>query len=301
MQSGFSWRQIMFEGTLTALVTPFLNGNVDVDALRALVERQIENGIHGLVVCGTTGEAAAMTPDEQLNVVRQTMEQSRQRVCVIAGTGSNNTQNTVEMTRRASELKVDGALVVTPYYVKPPQRGLLEHYRRVAEVGLPVVAYNVPSRTGVCLTSETVAELAKIKNMVGVKEASSDLKLGSQMIKAAGERMNIISGDDQNYLPLLALGARGCISVVGNLVPGPMSDLYNFFKQGHLDQARSIHERLLNLMDALFMETNPIPVKAALAMLGLCGEEPRSPLASLHEDLKLRLKSALSECGLLGE
>ncbi len=291
----------MFEGTLTALVTPFKEGAVDVDTLRMLVERQIENGIHGLVACGTTGEAAAMTQEEQHSVVTHVVEQSRGRVGVIAGTGSNNTRATVDATRRAIKLKVDGVLVVTPYYVKPPQRGLVEHYRQVAEVGLPVVAYNVPSRTGVSMSAETVGRLADIKNIVAVKEASSDLKLGSQMIQACGGRLNIISGDDVNYLPLLAVGGDGCISVASNVAPREMSDLYRFFKNGDLDEARRLHHKLLDLMDVLFVEANPIPVKAALSMLGLCDDETRPPLAKLQSELAPRLRGVLSRCGLMGD
>lgn len=290
----------MFEGTCTALVTPFKDGKLDVDTLRDLVERQIEGGIHGLVACGTTGEATAMAPEEQLLTVRHVVEQARGRVPVIAGTGTNNTRATVEMTRRAASLKVDGVLVVTPYYVKPPQRGLVEHYRQVAAIGPRVVVYNVPSRTGVSLAPETVAELAGIPNVVAIKEASADLALDAQMVLAAGQGLNILSGDDFTYLPLLCIGGRGAISVTSNVAPGQMAEMYDHFQAGRVDQAREIHLKLLPLMFALFMESNPIPVKAAMAFLGLCSGEIRPPLAPLSEHLKPRLEKALADCGISG-
>jgi 4-hydroxy-tetrahydrodipicolinate synthase len=291
----------MFAGTMTALVTPFSDGQVDVEALRALVQRQIAAGIHGLVPCGTTGEAANLTPEENLLVIRHVVEQAAGMVPVIAGTGSNNTRQTVEMTRRAKSMKVDGVLVVTPYYVKPPQRGLLEHYRQVAAVGPPVVVYNVPSRTGVSLTVETVEQLAKLTNVVAIKEATADMNLDSQFVRAAGDGLQILSGDDFTYLSQLCIGGRGAISVVSNVAPGPMVELYNRWHSGDVDGARRIHYRLLPLMHALFMETNPIPVKAAVALLGLCSFEIRTPLAPLADDLKAKLQKIMADCGVSKE
>lgn len=288
----------MFCGTMTAMVTPFSGEGVDVDAIRAMAERQIAAGIHGLVVCGTTGEAAAMSPDERLLAVRHVVEQARGRVPVVAGTGTNNTRDSIEMTRRAASLKVDGVLVVTPYYVKPPQRGLVEHFRQVAAVGPPVVAYNVPSRTGVSLAPETVEELCGIANLVALKEASADLRLDGRMIRAAGDRLAVLSGDDFTYLPLLALGGRGAISVVSNVAPAEMAELYNRFEAGAVDRARDIHLRLLPLMEALFVESNPVPVKAAMAMLGLCPPAIRTPLAPLADAHRGRLEAALRQAGL---
>jgi 4-hydroxy-tetrahydrodipicolinate synthase len=288
----------MIEGTLTALITPFSAGEVDVDTLRKLVERQIGAGIHGLVACGTTGEAAAMTPEENLLVIRHVVEQAGGRVPVIAGTGSNSTRQSIEMTRRAASLKVDGVLVVTPYYVKPPQRGLLSHFRQIAAVGVPVVAYNVPSRTGVSLTADTAAELAGIENVVALKEASADLALGAQIISAAGDRLRVLSGDDATYLPLLAVGGSGCICVTSNVAPGEMAALSDHFRAGRLGEARALHQRLLPLMKGLFVESNPIPVKAALATLGLCSWDIRAPLAPLADDLRPALQSTLSACGM---
>jgi 4-hydroxy-tetrahydrodipicolinate synthase len=291
----------MFEGTMTALVTPFKDSAVDIDALRVMVQRQIAAGIHGLVPCGTTGEAANMTPEENLLVIRHVVEQAAGMVPVIAGTGSNSTRASVEMTRRAKSLKVDGVLVVTPYYVKPPQRGLLEHYRRVAEVGVPVVAYNVPSRTGVSMTPQTVEQLAKMDNVVAIKEATADMNLDSQFVMAAASGLNILSGDDFTYLSQLCIGGRGAISVTSNIAPGPMADLYNRWRNGDLDGAREIHYKMQPLMHAMFLETNPIPVKAAAAILGLCSWEIRTPLASLADDLRPKLEKIMAECGVTKE
>ena len=291
----------MFEGTMTALITPFKDGALDVDSLRAMVQRQIAAGIHGLVPCGTTGEAANLTPEENLLVIRHVVEQAAGMVPVIAGTGSNNTRTSVEMTRRAKSLKVDGVLVVTPYYVKPPQRGLLEHYRQVAAVGVPVVAYNVPSRTGVSMTPQTVEELAKLDNVVAVKEATADLNLDSQFIMAAGGGLNILSGDDFTYLSQLCIGGSGAISVTSNIAPGRMANLYNCWHGGDVDGARKIHYNLQPLMHAMFMETNPIPVKAAAAILGLCSWEIRTPLAPLADDLRPKLEKIMADCGVIKE
>jgi 4-hydroxy-tetrahydrodipicolinate synthase len=291
----------MFEGTMTALVTPFKDGQVDVDALRSMVQRQIAAGIHGLVPCGTTGEAANLTPEENLLVIRHVVEQAAGMVPVIAGTGSNNTRSSVEMTRRAKSLKVDGVLVVTPYYVKPPQRGLLEHYRQVAAVGVPVVAYNVPSRTGVSMTPLTVEALSKLDNVVAVKEAAADMNLDSQFVMAAAGGLNILSGDDFTYLSQLCIGGCGAISVTSNIAPGRMANLYNHWHNGDVDGARKIHYELQPLMHALFMETNPIPVKAAAAILGLCSWEIRTPLAPLSDDLRPKLEKIMAECGIAKE
>jgi 4-hydroxy-tetrahydrodipicolinate synthase len=291
----------MFEGTMTALVTPFKDGAVDVDAMRAMVQRQIAAGIHGLVPCGTTGEAANMTPEENLLVIRHVVEQAAGMVPVIAGTGSNNTHTSVEMTRRAASLKVDGVLAVTPYYVKPPQRGLLEHYRQVAAVGPPVVAYNVPSRTGVSMTPQTVEELSKMDNVVAIKEATADMNLDSQFVMAAGGGLNILSGDDFTYLAQLCIGGRGAISVTSNVAPGPMAELYNKWRAGDEEGARKIHYKMQPLMHAMFMETNPIPVKAAAAILGLCSWEIRTPLAPLADELKPKLEKIMTDCGVTKE
>jgi 4-hydroxy-tetrahydrodipicolinate synthase len=289
----------MYAGVLTALVTPFADGRVDERALRELVEAQLAAGIHGQVVCGTTGEAAAMSEAERLTAMRLVVEQVAGRVPVIAGTGTNNTLSSVEMTEKAAELGVDGVLVVTPYYVKPPQRGLVEHFAAVAGVGLPVVAYNVPSRTGVSITPETAAALAGLEGVVALKEASADLVLDSRIMQAVGDGLQVLSGDDFTFLPLLALGGAGCISVVSNVAPAEFAMLYDLFREGDLAAAREIHYRLLPLMGQLFSEANPIPVKAALAMMGQIGWDIRVPLSPLAEDARPALRSALIELGFV--
>jgi len=289
----------MLWGTMTAIVTPFSNGQVDVDTFRNLVERQIAAGIHGLVVCGTTGEAANLTIEEQLLCVRHAVEQAKGRVPIIAGTGTNNSRVTMELTRKAAALRVDGVLVVTPYYIKPTQAGLISHFEKVAQIGPPVVAYNVPGRTGVSLTAESVAALARIKNVVALKEASADLKLNGMMVREASDDLAILSGDDFTYLPQLAIGGSGCISVVSNVAPADMVELTNRWRAGDVAFAREIHLRLLPLMEALFCESNPIPVKAAMALMGLMSPEVRPPLTKLSAHLEAPLRQAMRASGVL--
>jgi len=286
-------------GVLTALVTPFRAGRLDEPALRAMARRQLDAGVHGLVVCGSTGEAAAMTLEERLQAIRAVVSEVGGRVPVVAGTGSNNTPATVDMTARARELGVDAALVVTPYYVKPTPRGLVEHFRAVAAAGLDLVAYNVPSRTGVSLSPETAAELAGLERVVALKEASGDLWLDTRILAAVGDGLTLLSGDDFTFLPFLALGGHGVISVVSNPAPALLVDLHRRFLAGDLRGARDLHFRLAPLMKALFLETNPIPVKAAMAALGLCGEEIRLPLTPLSTPLRPELARALAAAGLL--
>jgi len=285
-------------GVLTALVTPFRDGRLDEPALRRMVQRQLGAGVHGLVVCGSTGEAAAMTLEERLQAIRAVVAEAGGRAPVVAGTGSHNTAATVELTARARDLGVDAALVVTPYYVKPPARGLVEHFRAVAGVGLDVVAYNVPSRTGVSLTPETAAELAGLERVVALKEASGDLWLDSRILAAVGDGLTLLSGDDFTFLPFLAIGGHGVISVVSNPAPALFVELFTRFAAGDVAGARVLHHRLAPLMRALFLETNPMPVKAAMAALGLCAEEIRPPLCPLADVHRPELARALAGCGL---
>jgi 4-hydroxy-tetrahydrodipicolinate synthase len=285
----------MFQGVFTALVTPFAGHQLAEEVLRELVERQIKAGIHGLVVCGTTGEAAAMDLDEQLTAVRIVKEQNADRVPVIAGTGTNSTRASCELTQKMAHLGVDAALVVTPYYVKPPQRGLLQHYQKLAEIGLPLVAYNVPSRTGVSFAPETVAKLAGIKNVVAIKEASGDLAYGAKVIRACAGRLSVLSGDDATFLPLAFIGGQGCISVTSNVVPNEMVCLYEWVQKQKVQKAQALNQTLQPLMQALFTESNPIPVKAALAMLGLMSWEIRTPLAPLAKEHRLFLEQVLED------
>ncbi len=290
----------MFQGVFTALVTPFAKGAVDVDALRLMVDRQIQAGVHGLVVCGTTGEAAAMSADERKQAIQAVAEQAKGRVSVIAGTGSNNTAACINATEQAASYGVDAALVVTPYYVKPPQRGLVDHYSQVAKVGLPVVAYNVPSRTGVSIKPDTARLLSEIPGVVALKEASGDMVLGAEIIRQVGQGFAVLSGDDGTFLPFLSVGGAGCVSVLSNLVPKEVVELYEAFMAGDLTKAKDLHFRFLPLVRALFSESNPIPVKAALAMMGLMGDEIRTPLSIMEEKSREKLRGILEELELLG-
>jgi 4-hydroxy-tetrahydrodipicolinate synthase len=273
---------MLLRGTYTALVTPFrADGALDEVALRALVERQIAQGIDGLVPCGTTGETPTLGHDEYLRVIQVTLEQNRGRVPVIAGTGSNSTKKTIENTRRAKELGVDAALVVTPYYNKPGPKMLEAHYRAVAaEGGLPVVLYNVPGRTGINMTAETTLALSQVPNIIGIKEAAGDLGQVTAILAglATNSPFAVVSGDDNLALPMYALGAKGVISVASNVLPGEMATLWNRFAAGDLAGAAAQNLRLFPLFRALFVEANPVPAKVALSMLSQCLDAVRMPL-----------------------
>ncbi|MBI5587856.1 MAG: 4-hydroxy-tetrahydrodipicolinate synthase [Deltaproteobacteria bacterium] len=284
----------MLKGTITALVTPFRDGNIDEAGLRKLIEFQIENGIDGLVPCGTTGESATLTYEEHDRVIELTIEIAAGRVPVIAGTGSNSTAETILLTKHAKAAGADAALLITPYYNKPTQEGLYEHYRRVAgEVDIPVVLYNVPGRTGVNMLPETVARLSEIRNIVGVKEATGDLKQASDTIEFSKKGFSVISGDDFTTLPLLAIGGSGVISVTSNVVPKEMSAMVKDFLEGKTGAALDGHYRLQALHRAMFIETNPVPVKTALYLMGMIEEEFRLPLVRMNEANRNRLVSTL--------
>lgn len=282
-------------GAYTALITPFRNGSIDDGALRGLVDRQIEGGIDGLVPCGTTGEAATMSEDEQISVIETVVDQAAGRVPVVAGTGSNDTARTIRHTRRVSQIEgVDAALVVTPYYNKPGQAALVRHYESIAdEGGLPVVMYNVPGRTAVSMTAETVARIGEHPNVVAVKEATGDMVLATRIRELAGDSIALLSGDDFTTLPLLSVGGVGCISVLSNLDPGAMSAMCAAAASGDWDRAREVHLAIQPLARALFLDTNPVPVKTAAAMLGWCDSELRPPLYEPHEDVRKALQKAL--------
>ena len=290
-----------WHGVITALVTPFDEQGVDERALGDLVESQIAAGLHGLLVCGTTGESAAMTVAERERAVRCVVERVAGRVPVLAGAGGNNTQATVDAVLAVKSWGVDAALVVTPYYVKPSQAGMIEHYRVAAEVGLPIVAYNVPGRTGVSLQPETVKALAEMPTVVALKEASGDLNLGGFMMRAVGDGLSMLSGDDFTFLPFLSIGGRGAISVVSNVAPKEMVALFEAFEAGRLDEARRLQLDLLPLAEVLFCESNPIPVKAAMALLGHGGPIVRTPLTRLGDAGLGRLRAVLIEGGWLEE
>ncbi len=290
----------MFRGSIVAIVTPFKDGAVDEEKLRELVEFQIENGTDAIVPCGTTGEASTLDYDEHYRVIEIVVQQANKRVPVIAGTGSNSTTEAIELTAQSKKLGADGALLVTPYYNKPSQEGLYRHYRAVAEaVALPLVLYNVPGRTSVNLLPDTVARLAEISNIVGIKEASGSLQQASEIIALCGDKLDVVSGDDFITLPMMACGAKGVISVVANIMPKEVAALVDAFFAGNLEEARKWHLKLLRIANAMFIETNPVPVKTAVALMGMATDEVRLPLAPLSEANRTKLTGIMKEYGLI--
>ncbi len=289
----------MFDGTHTALVTPFRDGKVDEPALKALIAEQIAAGVQGLVPCGSTGESATMNHAEHERVIAITVEESAGRVKVIAGTGSNNTDEAASLTKYAKDAGADAALLISPYYNKPTQAGHVAHYRQIADAAeLPLFVYNIPGRTGIHMTPETIAEMAEHPYIAGVKEASGSLDQVSQIRRLAGPDFVILSGDDALTLPMMAVGARGVISVTSNLLPKQMCALVNAALAGDFETARRIHYELLPLMTTLFIESNPIPVKTAMAMLGKMTEELRMPLTPITDASRTELLAALQAAGL---
>lgn len=288
------------KGSIVAIVTPFKNGKVDEKSLGDLIEWHIKEGTHGIVPCGTTGESATLDYEEHYRVIQFTIEVVNKRIPVIAGTGANSTDETIMITKRAEKDGADAALLVTPYYNKPTQEGLYRHYKKVAEsTGLPLVLYNVPGRTGVNLLPQTVARLAEIKNIAGIKEATGDMKQVSELIRLCGDRITVISGDDFTTLPLLCLGGKGVISVTANIAPRDVADMCNAWFKGDINEARRLHYKLEPLNQAMFLETNPIPVKTALAMMGRIAEEFRLPLCEMSEVNKEKLRKVLKDYGLI--
>ncbi len=290
----------MFKGSIVAIVTPFKNGAVDVETLRELVEFQIESGTDGIVPCGTTGEASTLDYDEHMLVVKTVLEQANKRVQIIAGTGSNSTAEAIELTQLAKDAGVDGCLLVTPYYNKPTQEGLYQHYKAIAEaVAIPQVLYNVPGRTGVNLLPETVARLAPIKNIVAIKEATGSLQQGSEVMALCGDQIDVLSGDDFVTYPLMACGAKGVISVLANIMPKAVADLTDAFFAGDLETARRLHLETLKISNAMFIESNPIPVKTALGLMGKCSDELRLPLCPISAANKEKLIAIMKEYKLI--
>lgn len=288
----------MFTGSMVALVTPFKKGKIDEAKISELVEFQISKGTDVLCPCGCTGEAATLHHNEQIRVIEITVEAVRRRVKVVAGTGSNSTEEALTLTRRAQEAGADGALMITPYYNKPTQRGLMLHYEKVAaEVDIPIMLYNVPGRTGVNMLPETVAELSRIDNIVAIKEASGNVDQVSAILSMCD--ITVLSGDDSLTLPMLAVGAKGVVSVAANVAPAEVAALIDSFKGGNIEEAQRIHYQLLPLFKVLFCETNPIPVKRALNMMGLIENELRAPLFPLSPENESRLREVLEELNLL--
>lgn len=290
----------MFTGSLVAIVTPFKNGEVDEKVLRDLIEFHIENGTNGIVPCGTTGESATLSHKEHKRVIEITIDAVKKRISVVAGTGSNSTEEAVRLTSHAKDAGADGVLMITPYYNKPTQEGLYQHFKRVStEVDIPIFLYNVPSRTGVNMLPETVARLSKIDNIVGIKEASGSLQQISDVIGLCDYRFTLLSGDDFIVLPILSVGGKGVISVIANVAPRDMSELIRAFNEGNLKKAQELHYKLRPLNEAMFYETNPIPVKKALALMNKIEDEIRLPLLSLSEKNTERLKGVLKDYRLL--
>ncbi len=290
----------MFKGSCVALVTPFKDGEVDYNTLKKLVNWHIESKTDCIVPCGCTGEAATLRHDEHKKVVETVIKEVGGRCPVMAGTGSNSTAETIELTAFAREAGADGALIITPYYNKPTQEGLYRHYRKVAEsVDIPICLYNVPSRTGVNMLPETVGRLARIENITAVKEASGSVTQGAEVLRICGDDITLLSGDDPLTYALLAIGGKGVVSVLANVVPGVVHDICSLYFKGDFDKSLKLHYKWLPLMDALFIETNPGPVKEALGMMGRIEPELRLPLVNISEDSKPRLRKVLAGMSLV--
>jgi 4-hydroxy-tetrahydrodipicolinate synthase len=290
----------MFKGSIVAIVTPFRNGAVDEEKLRELVEFQIAGGTDAIVPCGTTGEASTLDYDEHMRVIQIVIEQVNKRVPVIAGTGSNSTAEAIELSQKAKEVGADAVLLVTPYYNKPTQEGLVRHYTAIADaVAIPQILYNVPGRTGVNMLPETVARLAPHKNIVAIKEATGSLQQASEVLALCGDKIDVLSGDDFITFPMMACGAKGVISVLANIMPKAVADLTDAFYGGDLAKARSIHLQTLKISNAMFIESNPIPVKTALGLMGKCSDEVRLPLCPMGEANKAKLAAIMKEYNLI--
>ncbi|MBU4230317.1 MAG: 4-hydroxy-tetrahydrodipicolinate synthase, partial [Proteobacteria bacterium] len=281
-----------FRGAFVAIVTPFIDGKLDEQGLQDLIEFQIAGGTHGIVPCGTTGESATMSHAEHRRVVELTVKTVAGRVPVLAGTGSNSTSESIELTRAAKEAGADGALMITPYYNKPSQEGLYQHFKAVAEaVDIPIILYNVPSRTAVNMLPETVARCAQIANIVGVKEATADLNQISQVIRLCPKDFAVMSGDDFTSMPTVMIGGTGVISVTSNVAPKDMAAMMDAALAGDISKAKELHYKLLPLMQAMFIDTNPVPAKTSLAMMGkIKSGLPRLPLYKMNEANEEKLK-----------
>ena len=290
----------MFSGSMVALVTPFKDGKVDWQSLEALVEFHINNGTHGIVPCGTTGESATLSHQEHDEVIKAMVKAVHKRVPVIAGTGSNSTDEAVRLTREAEKSGADGALMISPYYNRPTQEGIFQHYKKVAsEVGIPIIVYNIPGRTGSKIEPETLARMSEIKNIAGVKEATGSVDQAIDVIRLCGDNLAVYSGEDTLTFSLMTLGGKGVISTVANIVPKEMSQLAEACLKGDWEKGRDLQFKLIPLIHAVFIETNPIPIKTALAQMGKCTGELRLPLTPMFEGNVKKLRQAMTEFGLL--
>ncbi len=290
----------MFKGYLTALITPFRDGKIDDEAFQSFVEWQIAEGAAGVVPCGTTGESATLSHDEHMRVVELAIEAASGRVPVLAGAGSNATDEAIMLTRHAKTSGAAAALLITPYYNKPVQEGLYQHFKAIHDaVDLPIVIYNVPGRTSVDITVETVARLAELPNIIGIKDATADLERPLELRRLVGEDFRQFSGEDATVVAFLAHGGHGCISVTANVAPRLCADIYAAWDGGDPAKALSIQERLLSVHDAMFVETNPIPAKWGVHLLGRCREEIRLPMTTPSPQARKRIETAMREAGLL--
>ena len=290
----------MFSGALSALITPFRDGAVDEKAFRDLIEWQIAAGVDGIVPCGSTGESATLSHEEHERVIKIAVEQARRRVPVVAGTGSNATAEAIRLTAHAREVGADAVLMISPYYNKPTQDGIYQHYKAVsAAVDIPIVVYNIPGRTGSNIAPETIARLAEIKRIVAVKEASGVMDQTSDILRLCGDRIAVLSGDDSLTLPIMALGGKGVIATISNVMPRDIHDLAAAAQAGDFVRAREVHYRMLPLMRALFLETNPIPVKQACALMGRCQNEVRLPLVPMTAGPADRLRTVMNDLRLI--
>jgi len=288
----------MFNGSIVAMVTPFKDGEVDYDKLGELVQYHIDNGTNAIIPCGTTGESPTLTHREHGEVIGKVIEAAAGRIPVIAGTGSNNTSEAVSMTRHAKETGADGSLIITPYYNKPTQQGIYEHYKAILEeVNIPIIVYNVPSRTGVSISAETVARLAEFDNIVAIKEATGDIDQASQILNMCD--ITVLSGDDSLTLPIMSIGGKGVVSVLANILPREVSELTSSFLKGEIKNAQRLHNSLFPVCKAMFIETNPISVKTAMKLLGRLNGEMRLPLCDMSDEHKRQLKIALEKYGLV--
>lgn len=287
----------MFQGSMVAIVTPFTKeGNFDEAAYRQLIDFQIENGTDVIVPCGTTGESATLDVDEHHNVIKVCLDQVNKRVPVIAGTGANSTSEAIHLSKNAKEMGADGLLLVCPYYNKPSQEGVYQHYKKLAEeVALPQVLYNVPGRTGINMTSDTTARLAEISNIVAVKEASGSLTQVSEILAKAGDKIDVISGDDFLTFPMMACGAKGVISVSANAIPAQVKEMVVATQKGDYETARKLHLKMLDFHSAMFIESNPVPVKKTLELMGKIGADVRLPLVDMADSTLDQLKVVLKK------
>lgn len=289
----------MFQGSIVALVTPFKQGELDEKALRDLVEFHIAEGTNAIVPCGTTGESATLSHEEHCRVIEIVIDQAKKRLPVIAGAGSNSTKEAVFLTEHAKKSGADAVLSITPYYNKPTQAGLYQHFKTIAEqVDIPIVLYNVPGRTGVNMLPDTIIELSKIKNIVGVKEASGSLDQAGAILQHTNDSFDVISGEDSLTFPMMAMGAKGVISVTANVAPKKMAQMCKAVLENNMIKARKLHYELIDLSKAVFYETNPIPAKKAVYLMGLIENEIRLPLVEMTKENTEKLKTVMKDLGI---